>query len=203
MIGLLLFNLSHCLNILNGFFETISSNLFNIISTCLHWLCCFLKSIGLCTNILGELLLIFLSCFILNFDVVRSLFYVEKLTVIVIVVLLKLLEFSSLFEKGFWCCTTLIFKNLFLLNISTLSTLDEFVSIIFVSHFQMVKSICQSLDFLFAFTKFSIKLITISLEFFFFLGSLNNIVSLWVVSCWILFSRAWLILLDKTFIFDS
>jgi len=50
-------------------------------------------------------------------------------------VLLKLLQFSPLLKQGFRRGSALIFKNLFAFEVSTFRTLNEFVSVVFVSYF--------------------------------------------------------------------
>mmetsp|Transcript_28651 Transcript_28651/g.20714 ORF Transcript_28651/g.20714 Transcript_28651/m.20714 type:complete len:233 (-) Transcript_28651:1478-2176(-) len=67
----------------------------------------------------------------------------------------------------------------------------------------MVHSIGQSLDFLFALSNFTIKLITISLQFLSFLSSFDNIVSLRVLAWSFNLPVTGLISLNKTFIFDT
>ena len=56
-------------------------------------------------------------------------------------VLLQLTHITSLTEQGFGCCAELIFKNLLALKIGTLSTLHEFVTIVFITHFQVIKCV--------------------------------------------------------------
>ncbi len=82
---------------------------------------------------------------------------------VLIIVFLEFLKLTSLLEKSFTSSTALILKNLFLLNISTLGSLLEFVTIVLITHFQMVKSVGKGLNLFFALTDFSIKFITIAL----------------------------------------
>jgi hypothetical protein len=122
---------------------------------------------------------------------------------IIIVVFLKLLELSSLLKESFRSSSTLIFKDLLFLKVSTLCSLDELVSIVFVSHLKMIKSVSQSLDFLLTLSQFSIKLITISLKLFLLLSSLDDKVSLRVLSSGVLLPRARFVSLNETFVLDS
>jgi len=122
---------------------------------------------------------------------------------IIIVVFLKLLELSSLLKESFRSSSTLIFKDLLFLKVSTLCSLDELVSIVFVSHLKMIKSVSQSLDFLLTLSQFSIKLITISLKLLLLLSSLDDKVSLRVLSSGVLLTRARFVSLNETFVLDS
>jgi len=122
---------------------------------------------------------------------------------IIIVVFLKLLELSSLLKESFRSSSTLIFKDLLFLKVSTLCSLDELVSIVFVSHLKMIKSVSQSLDFLLTLSQFSIKLITISLKLLLLLSSLDDKVSLRVLSSSVLLTRARFVSLNETFVLDS
>jgi len=97
----------------------------------------------------------------------------------------------------------LIFKDLLFLKVSTLCSLDELVSIVFVSHLKMIKSVSQSLDFLLTLSQFSIKLITISLKLLLLLSSLDDKVSLRVLSSGVLLTRARFVSLNETFVLDS
>jgi len=122
---------------------------------------------------------------------------------IIIVVFLKLLELSSLLKESFRSSSTLIFKDLLFLKVSTLCSLDELVPIVFVSHLKVIKSVSQSLDFLLTLSQFSIKLITISLKLFLLLSSLDDKVSLRVLSSGVLLTRARFVSLNETFVLDS
>jgi len=122
---------------------------------------------------------------------------------IIVVVFLKLLELSSLLKESFRSSSTLIFKDLLFLKVSTLCSLDELVSIVFVSHLKMIKSVSQSLDFLLTLSQFSIKLITISLKLLLLLSSLDDKVSLRVLSSGVLLTRARFVSLNETFVLDS
>ena len=56
-------------------------------------------------------------------------------------VLLQLTHITSLTEQSFGCRTELIFKNLLALKIGTLGTLHELVTIVFITHFQVIKCV--------------------------------------------------------------
>lgn len=76
----------------------------------------------------------------------------------------------------------MIFQDLLLLQVSSLSALDEFVTVVFITHFQVVEGVYQGFDFLLAFSKFAVEFVTVSLELFLLLGCLDDIVCLRVVS---------------------
>ena len=97
---------------------------------------------------------------------------------ILIIVFLQLLQFTALLKQSFTCCTALILKNLLLFEVCTLSTLLELITVVLVTHLEVVKCVGESFDFFLAFADLAIKLITITLEFFLLLGCLNHIVGL-------------------------
>ena len=78
-------------------------------------------------------------------------------------ILLKLLELTTLLEKSLGCSSALVFKNLLTLKICTFSSLHKLITVIFVSHFKMIQSVCQRFYFFFTLTNFAIKLVSISL----------------------------------------
>jgi hypothetical protein len=84
----LLLHLSNSLDIFKWFIKSFTSNLSDIIHACLHGVFSFLKFVSLSHNVLCKLFLILLSCFVLNLDVIWSLFNVKKLTIIIIVIFL-------------------------------------------------------------------------------------------------------------------
>ena len=73
-------------------------------------------------------------------------------------------------------------KDLLALKISALSTLHEFISVVLVTNLEVVKSVCECFDFFFALTDLAVELITVSLELFTLLGSLNDEVGLSVLT---------------------
>ena len=97
-------------------------------------------------------------------------------------VLLQLTHISSLAEQIFRSLSELVFKNLFALEVSTLGSLLELVAIVAVSGLEMVESVEQRLNLLFALFDFGVKLVTISLQLFFLLGCLDYIVGLGVLA---------------------
>ena len=97
-------------------------------------------------------------------------------------VLLQLTHISSLAEQIFRSLSELVFKNLFALKVSTLGSLLELVAIVAVSGLEMVESVEQRLNLLFALFDFGVKLVTISLQLFFLLGCLDYIVGLGVLA---------------------
>lgn len=97
-------------------------------------------------------------------------------------VLLQLTHISSLAEQIFRSLSELVFKNLFALKVSTLGSLLELVAIVAVSGLEMVESVEQRLNLLFALFDFGVKLVTVSLQLFFLLGCLDYIVGLRVLA---------------------
>ena len=93
-------------------------------------------------------------------------------------VLLQLAHITPLTEQSFGGRAELIFEDLFTLEIGSLSTLHELVAIVFVSHFQVIKCVEQSFDLLLALLDFAIEFVTVPLQLFFLLGSLDDIVGL-------------------------
>ena len=73
-------------------------------------------------------------------------------------------------------------KNLFSLKIGTVRALLELAAVVVITYFQVSKSVVESLDFLFALANLAIQLVTVALEFFLLLGSLDNVVSLRVLA---------------------
>ena len=56
-------------------------------------------------------------------------------------VLLQLTHITSLTEQSFGCRAELIFKNLLALKIGALGSLHELVTIVFITHFEMIKCV--------------------------------------------------------------
>ena len=101
---------------------------------------------------------------------------------ILVVVLLQLLQLATLLEKGLTSRTALVLQDLLLFKVSTLCTLLELVTVVLVTHFQVIKSVCECLDFLLALPNFAIELVTISLQLFLLLSRLDHVVSLRVLA---------------------
>lgn len=118
-------------------------------------------------------------------------------------VLLELLQLTSLSEESFGGGSALVLENLLTLEVGSLSTLHELVSVALVSADQMVQGVGERLDFLFALTDLSIELVTVSLEFFLLLSSLDDIVSLGVLTSSLDFSRGGLVAGNEALIFDT
>ena len=90
----------------------------------------------------------------------------------------QLLQISLLSEEGFSSCSILVIQDLLSLQISSLSTLSELISVVLVSDLQMGKCIQERLNFFLALLHFSIKLISLSLKLLLDLLALDNIVCL-------------------------
>ena len=118
-------------------------------------------------------------------------------------VLLELLKLSALFEKSLRGASALVLEDLFALEISALGPLHEFVPVVLVSDLQVVKSVCQSLDFLLALTNLAIELVTKPLELFLLLRSLDHEVGLSMFSIGLDVARARLVPLAKALVFDA
>lgn len=99
-----------------------------------------------------------------------------------IIVCLHLLQVSALAEQGLTYSAALVFEDLFAFNVSTLSSLHEFVSVVLVTRLQMQKCCSHSFDFLFAFLVLGVQLITVALQLFLFLGRFNHVVDLRVLA---------------------
>lgn len=134
----------------------------------------------------SRVLLEVIFCFgtlLLNF--IRSSFQIVLLTACLhyfsrcsVVILLQLLELTSLFEKSFRTRPALLFQDLLSLQVSSFSTLHELVAVVLVPDFEMVKRVRQCFDFLFALSNLTIQFITVPLNLLLFLSSFDNIVSL-------------------------
>lgn len=203
MIGLLLLNISDDFVIIFRFTEAFTLDLLNVAISSLERILRSLNFGHLSVNILLESITLHIRSLILLLERLRLGTNFLKTSSIIIVVFLKLLELSSLLKESFRSSTALILKNLLFLEIGTLSSLDKLISVVFISHLKMIKSVSQSLDFLFTFSQFAIKLITISLKLLLLLSSFDNKVSLRVLTSSILFTRARFISLNESFILDS
>ena len=101
---------------------------------------------------------------------------------VLIVVLLQLLQLTTLLKQGLTGCTALVLQDLLLFEVRTLRTLLELVTVVLVTHLQVVESVREGLDFLLALADFAIELVTVALELFLFLGGLDHIVGLRVLT---------------------
>lgn len=203
MVRLLLLNVSDDFVIIFGISEAFTLDLLNVAICSLERVLRSLDLRHLSINVLLESITLHVCCLVLLLKRLRLGSDFLETSGIIIVVFLKLLELSSLLKESFRSSSTLIFKDLLFLKVSTLCSLDELVSIVFVSHLKMIKSVSQSLDFLLTLSQFSIKLITISLKLLLLLSSLDDKVSLRVLSSGVLLTRARFVSLDETFVLDS
>jgi hypothetical protein len=78
---------------------------------------------------------------------------------------------------------------LFLFEVSSLRTLNELISEVFVPHLQVVERVSKGSDFLLALANLSIELVSLSLQLFLFLSGFDNVVSLGVLADSLYFSR--------------
>jgi len=203
MVRLLLLNVSDDFVIIFGISEAFTLDLLNVAICSLERILRSLDLRHLSIDILLESITLHVCGLVLLLKRLRLGSDFLETSGIIIVVFLKLLELSSLLKESFRSSSTLIFKDLLFLKVSTLCSLDELVSIVFVSHLKMIKSVSQSLDFLLTLSQFSIKLITISLKLLLLLSSLDDKVSLRVLSSGVLLTRARFVSLNETFVLDS
>lgn len=203
MVRLLLLNVSDDFVIIFGISEAFTLDLLNVAICSLERILRSLDLRHLSIDILLESITLHVCGLVLLLKRLRLGSDFLETSGIIIVVFLKLLELSSLLKESFRSSSTLIFKDLLFLKVSTLCSLDELVSIVFVSHLKMIKSVSQSLDFLLTLSQFSIKLITISLKLLLLLSSLDDKVSLRVLSSSVLLTRARFVSLNETFVLDS
>lgn len=203
MVRLLLLNVSDDFVIIFGISEAFTLDLLNVAICSLERILRSLDLRHLSIDVLLESITLHVCGLVLLLKRLRLGSDFLETSGIIIVVFLKLLELSSLLKESFRSSSTLIFKDLLFLKVSTLCSLDELVSIVFVSHLKMIKSVSQSLDFLLTLSQFSIKLITISLKLLLLLSSLDDKVSLRVLSSGVLLTRARFVSLNETFVLDS
>lgn len=128
---------------------------------------------------------------------------IHKLTRCGIKICLHLLQISTLSEQSFTNCAALVLKDLLPFKVSTFSSLHEFISVVLIPCLKMKQRSCHCLDFFFTFFIFGIKLITITLKFFSFLGSFYHIINLWVLTNGFCFPSCWFIFLNKALVFNS
>jgi len=96
----------------------------------------------------------------------------------------------------------LFFENLFLLKISSFSTLLELVPVFLIPVLEMLQSIGECLELLLTLSDLAIELITVSLELLFLLSCFDDIVSLGVLLHISSFSILSGVLLNKSFVLD-
>jgi hypothetical protein len=97
---------------------------------------------------------------------------------VIIIVMLELLELSPLLEEGLRSGTALIFKDLLLLKIGSFGSRNELISVVLVSHLEMVKGVSEGSDLLLTFPNLAIQFISLPLELFLLLSGFDDIVSL-------------------------
>lgn len=123
----------------------------------------------------------------------------HKLTSVVIEVSLELLELTTLFEQSFGSGSALILEDLLFLEVSSLGSADEFVSVVLIPHLQVVQSVCQSLDFLLTLAELSVELVSVPLQLFLLLSSFDYVVSLRVLTAVV---STLLVPLDEAFVLN-
>ena len=113
------------------------------------------------------------------------------------------MELTSLAEQVLGGSSALVFEDLLAIKVGTLSSLHELISVVLVPQFKVVQCVDQGLELLLTLADLAVKLVTITLELFFLLSGLDDIVSLSVLTGGIHFSSAGGVLLDKAFVFDT
>ena len=98
-----------------------------------------------------------------------------KLLLRSIEVSVELLKLSLLAEEVLSGVSVLVIQDLLSLEVSSLGTEKELVTVVLVSHLQVGQSVKKSLDFLLALLDLAIELITITLKLFLMLSSLDDI----------------------------
>jgi hypothetical protein len=196
------FHFSQDLHIFSTIFKTLSLYCSHIIQFRLQCLLCSLGLIHLFCNFfiqsisdISYVLSLLLQLLLFGFDF-------HKASSIIVVIFFQFLKLSSLLEKSLRSSSALVLQDLFFLQISSFGPLHEFISVIFVPHFEVIQCIGKGSNFLVALTDFAIKLISIPLQFFLLLSCLNNIVSLGVLSHCFDLTRTRLTLLNKAFILN-
>ena len=101
---------------------------------------------------------------------------------VLIVVLLQLLQLTAFLKQGLTRCTALILKDLLLFEVGPLGTLLELVTVVLVTHLQVIEGVGECLDLFLALADLAIELISIALELFLLLGGLDHIVGLRVLT---------------------
>lgn len=178
MVGLLLLHFSNHLEVILRLSEALTLDLLDVAIGRLERILSSLDLRHLRIDVLLESLALHISRLILLLKSLGLGSNFLESSGVIIVILLKLLELSPLLEQSLRGSSALVFKNLLLLKISTLRSLNELVSVVLVSHLQVVEGVGQSLDLLLTLSEFSIELITVSLELFLLLSCFDDKVSL-------------------------
>jgi len=138
---------------------------------------------------------------VVSFDLVALTSDVIKLLLGGVKVSSQLLQISLLSEELLGGRSVLIVEDLLSLQVGTLSSLHEFVTVISISNLEMGESIQERFDLLLTGLDLSIKVVSLSSKFFLLLLTLDNVVSLRVVV--LNLSTARLVLANQSFILDS
>jgi hypothetical protein len=102
----------------------------------------------------------------------------HKLARRTIEVRLHLLELTTLAEQVLGGSSALVLEDLLAVQVSSFGPLHEFIPIVLVPELQVVECVDQGLQLLLTLPNLAIKLVTIPLQLFFLLRSLNHIISL-------------------------
>ena len=146
MLGLLLFTHTVDLKPFSSVVEVVPDYCLDVVITRIIGILGFVKFILGGFNIFCESFLLHVCGLVLFFMSLLFGSNFHELSSIIIEISLKFLELSSLLEKSLRGSSTLVLKNLLLLKVSSFSSSDEFVSIVLISHFKVIKSVGKSLD---------------------------------------------------------
>ena len=134
MLILDLLNFSEDLEVLLGVLEVLATDAADIIELSLEGL---LSTRNL-LHLVSDLLLDSISLIIHVIGLLRELLLLgldlHESASILIVVLLKFLQLTTLLEQGLRCCTALVFQDLLLFKIGALGSLLEFIAVVLVTH---------------------------------------------------------------------
>jgi hypothetical protein len=177
-----LFNLSENLEVLLGIFKLLSLLSDDIIELALQRLLSSVDLLELLIDFLLNAVPLIALILSLLVQLLLSSLDLHESAGILIVVLLQLLQLTALLKQGLTGCTALILKNLLLFEVGPLGALLELVTVVLVTHLQVVEGVGECLDLFLALADLAIELITIALELFLFLGGLDHIVGLGVLT---------------------
>jgi hypothetical protein len=182
MLILQLLNLGENFEVLLGVFEILSTDASHIVKLSLKRLLSTRHLLDLIANFFLDPFSLVILVLSLSLELLLLSLDLHESAGILIVVFLQLLQLSTLLEQGLTGGSALILQDLLLLKVGSLRALLELVAVILVTHLQVVERVRQSLDLLLALADLTIELVTIALEFFFLLSSLDDIVSLRVLT---------------------
>jgi hypothetical protein len=177
-----LFNLSENLEVLLGIFKLLSLLSDDIIELALQRLLSSVDFLELLINFLLNAIPLVALILSLLVQLLLSSLDLHESAGVLIVVLLQLLQLAALLKQGLTGCTALILKDLLLFEVGPLGTLLELVTVVLVTHLQVVERVRECLDLFLALADLAIELISITLELFLLLGSLDHIVGLGVLT---------------------